>query len=60
MSYQPVEMSVADLRRDLAKAGNAAMRGQIVYVTSRGNRVYALVDVTSAERIEAERADKSD
>jgi prevent-host-death family protein len=48
-----VETSTAELRRQLAEHINdVAVRGRIVYVTSRGRRVAALVPVEVAEAAE--------
>jgi prevent-host-death family protein len=45
------EMSVRDLRAKLADVLNdAAVRGKITYVTSRGRRVAAVVPLPVAER----------
>jgi prevent-host-death family protein len=53
------ETSVADLRRRLADALNdVAVRGRIVYVTSRGRRVAALVPVEVAETAERKKVIK--
>ena len=46
-----VEMSVRELRADLADVINAAgTRGQVTFVTSRGRRVAAVVSVTAGEQ----------
>jgi prevent-host-death family protein len=53
------ETSVADLRRRLADALNdVAVRRRIVYVTSRGRRVAALVPVEVAETAERKKVIK--
>jgi prevent-host-death family protein len=54
------EMGVKELRANLADVLNdAAVRGRITYVTSRGRRVAAVVPVTDAEAIEAHRESES-
>lgn len=50
------ERSVRELRDDLADVLNeAAVRGQITYVTNRGRRIAAVVPVPVAEAAETER-----
>lgn len=39
MKEDPYEMSVRDARANFADVINAAIRGRIVYITSRGRRV---------------------
>jgi prevent-host-death family protein len=51
MNAEPAEMSVRELRADLAGVINAAAtRGQVTFVTSRGRRVAGLVSVAAAEQ----------
>lgn len=51
------EISIGALRNRLADVVNAAaVRGQVVYVTSRGRRVAAVVPVPLAEAVEERRA----
>jgi prevent-host-death family protein len=51
MKTAPVEMSVRELRADLADVINAAgMRDQVTFVTSRGRRVAAVVSVAAGEQ----------
>lgn len=52
MSAQPREMSVTDSRREYAEVLNAAARGEITYIMSRGRRVAAVVPVPVAEASE--------
>jgi prevent-host-death family protein len=51
MKTAPAEISVRELRADLADVINAAgTRDQVTFVTSRGRRVAAVVSVTVAEQ----------
>jgi prevent-host-death family protein len=51
MKPEPAEMSVRELRADLADVINAAStRDQVTFVTSRGRRVAGVVSVAAAER----------
>ncbi len=51
------EIGVKALREHLAETLNdAIVRREIVYITSRGRRVAAIVPVTVAERIERDQA----
>ncbi len=51
MEVEPTEMSVRELRSDLADVINAAAtRGQVTFVTSRGRRVAGVVSVAAAEQ----------
>ena len=51
MKIAPAEMSVRELRADLADVINAAgTRDQVTFVTSRGRRVAAVVSVAAAEQ----------
>jgi prevent-host-death family protein len=51
MNVEPAEMSVRELRADLADVINAAnTRGQVTFVTSRGRRVAGVVSVAAAEQ----------
>jgi prevent-host-death family protein len=51
MKTEPAEMSVRELRADLADVINAAStRGQVTFVTSRGRRVAGVVSVAAAEQ----------
>ena len=51
MPEQVTEVSVADLRAALAAVLNKAIRGEIVFVTSRGRRIAAIVPVTDGEAL---------
>ena len=54
MKGAPVEMSVRELRADLADVINAAAtRDQVTFVTSRGRRVAGVVSVAAAEQAAA-------
>jgi prevent-host-death family protein len=54
MDTEPAEMSVRELRADLADVINAAStRGQVTFVTSRGRRVAGVVSVAAAEQAAA-------
>jgi prevent-host-death family protein len=44
------EMSVAELRANIAEVLNAAIRGRTTYITNRGRRVAAVVPLDVAER----------
>jgi prevent-host-death family protein len=51
MKTEPAEMSVRELRADLADVINAAAtRDQVTFVTSRGRRVAGVVSVAAAEQ----------
>jgi prevent-host-death family protein len=51
------ERSVRELRDSLADVLNdAAVRGEVTYVTNRGRRIAAIVPVRDAEEIERRRA----
>ncbi|MBV9379450.1 MAG: type II toxin-antitoxin system prevent-host-death family antitoxin [Streptosporangiaceae bacterium] len=51
MKAEPAEMSVRELRADLADVINAAAtRDQVTFVTSRGRRVAGVVSVAAAEQ----------
>lgn len=55
MAAMADEMGVKELRANLADVLNdAAVRGRITYVTSRGRRVAAVVPVPVAEAAESE------
>lgn len=45
----PGEMSIRDTRASFADVVNAAIRGRITYITSRGRRVAAVVPLAVAE-----------
>lgn len=50
MRTEPAELSVRNLRSDLADVINSAgTRGQVTFVTSRGRRVAAVVSVAAGE-----------
>lgn len=52
----PAEIGIRDLRVAISDVVNeAAVRGHITYITSRGRRVAAIVPVPDAEQIEASR-----
>ena len=54
MDTEPAEMSVRELRADLADVINAAStRGQVTFVTSRGRRVAGVVSVAAAAPAES-------
>ena len=62
---EPVELSVADARRQFADVLNSASaRGRITYITSRGRRVAAIVPLSVAEgaerKLRAARLDSDD
>jgi prevent-host-death family protein len=46
------ELSVREVREHLADAINAAIRGQVTYITSRGRRVAAIVPLAVAGQAE--------
>jgi prevent-host-death family protein len=51
MEFEPAEMSVRELRANLADVLNlAAVHDQVTFVTSRGRRLAAVVSVTAAEQ----------
>lgn len=51
------EIGIRELRASLSEVLNqAAVRGQITYVTSHGRRVAAIVSVPDAEALEARRS----
>jgi len=50
MKEEPVEMSTAEVRTNLADVINAAVRNRITFVTSRGRRVAAVVPLSIAEK----------
>ena len=51
MKTAPAEMSVRELRAELADVINAAaVHDQVTFVTSRGRRLAAVVSVTAAEQ----------
>jgi prevent-host-death family protein len=52
MQKETEEMSVRDTRASFADVVNAAVRGRITYITSRGRRVAAVVPVAVAEDAE--------
>ncbi|NGO71618.1 type II toxin-antitoxin system prevent-host-death family antitoxin [Streptomyces boncukensis] len=53
MNDNPVELSVADARRQFADVLNSASaRGRITYIISRGRRVAAVVPLPVAEDAE--------
>lgn len=55
MKTVPVEISVRELRADLADVINAAgTRDQVTFVTSRGRRVAAVVSVAAGEQAAGE------
>lgn len=56
MTEKPAELSTRDVRANLADAVNAAVRGQITYITSRGRRVAAVVPLAVAEAAERQQA----
>ncbi|MDF2707067.1 MAG: Antitoxin Phd YefM, type toxin-antitoxin system [Nonomuraea muscovyensis] len=60
MNEIPDELSVAEVRKSFADVLNeAAVRGQITYVTNRGRRVAAVVPVAVAEAEEARRGEEA-
>jgi len=59
MSEQTREMSTREVRASLADVVNqAATRGQITYITSRGRRIAAVVPIAVAEAAERAAIDK--
>jgi prevent-host-death family protein len=53
MESEPVDMSVADVRRELADVINAATtRHRTTYITNRGRRIAAIVPLDIAEQAE--------
>jgi prevent-host-death family protein len=52
MSTEPAECSTREVRERLADVINAAVRGHVTYITSRGRRVAAVVPLAVAERAE--------
>lgn len=50
MKTEPVERTTREVREHLADVVNAAIQGQVTYVTSRGRRVAAIVPLAVAER----------
>jgi len=52
MSEEPEELSTSEVRENLADVINAAVRGRVTYITSRGRRVAAVVPVTVADQAE--------
>lgn len=58
---QEREISVRDFRQKLAEMLNdAGVRDQIIYITSRGRRVAALVPVPVADRALSDQAGHAD
>lgn len=56
MNEANVELSVREIRTQLADVLNeAAIRGQITYITNRGRRIAAVVPVSVAEAEEERR-----
>jgi prevent-host-death family protein len=47
--HNDTEMSVAEVRANLAEVVNAAIRGRTTYITNRGRRVAAVVALEIAE-----------
>lgn len=57
MSEEPIDLSVADARRQFADVLNAAsVHGRTTYITSRGRRIAAVVPLPVAEKAEAQTA----
>jgi prevent-host-death family protein len=46
---EPTELTTRDVREHLADVINAAIRGQVTYITSRGRRVAAVVPLAIAD-----------
>jgi prevent-host-death family protein len=52
---RPVEIGTTELRLKLADVLNAAVYGEITFVTSRGRRIAAVVPALDGERLQRER-----
>ena len=50
MESEPVERTTREVREHLADVINAAVRGHVTYITSRGRRIAAVVPLASAGR----------
>jgi prevent-host-death family protein len=50
MGQEPVERTTREVREHLADIINAAVRGQVTYITSRGRRVAAVVPLAVADQ----------
>ena len=49
MNQEPTELTTRNVREHLADVVNAAIRGQITYITARGRRVAAVVPLAIAD-----------
>jgi len=49
MDREPAELTTRDVREHLADVINAAVQGQVTYITSRGRRVAAVVPLAIAD-----------
>jgi len=59
MEQEPVEMTVAEARRQFADVLNdASARGQTTYITNRGRRIAAVVPLRIAEKAEENNPEK--
>ena len=52
---EPLTVSVAELRAHLSDYLREAGEGRIIYITSRGYRVAAIIPVTDAKTLEGKR-----
>jgi prevent-host-death family protein len=48
----PAERTTREVREHLADVVNAAIRGQVTYITCRGRRVAAVVPLATADQAE--------
>jgi prevent-host-death family protein len=53
MDREHAERTTREVREHLADVVNAAIQGQVTYITSRGRRVAAVVPLAVADRAEA-------
>ena len=50
MKQEPAERTTREVREHLADVVNAAIKGQVTYITSRGRRVAAVVPLAIADQ----------
>lgn len=50
VEHEPVERTTREVREHLADVVNAAIRGRVTYITSRGRRVAAVVPLATADQ----------